>query len=283
MENNKLGDKKFEYVAMLKNERKYENVKIKLIKMVCRKYGQQVFSDFSLPDNFDFCTLNEEYFNKTYIQNMSIPLSTNNFKLLTSLPKKAINVPYIFNSKNKHITGQYLLGALNGKPVLYAFSIVQDQKHKTDEFNLKLDVCVNGKEWVQLARFDSCGAPHPNFYDENSFAQNVNELTYIPTPHLHYCIQQSQILNGTKFDYMPAKHIDKELLTKDNKTMLENSLKLFLKSVNIVDDLDYNAIIYNSYNSFVFKDNCNDDRFVDSVATAKIFVNNNFSNKDIEK
>ena len=99
MENNKLGDKKFEYVAMLKNERKYENVKIKLIKMVCRKYGQQVFSDFSLPDNFDFCTLNEEYFNKTYIQNMSIPLSTNNFKLLTSLPKKAINVPYIFNSK----------------------------------------------------------------------------------------------------------------------------------------------------------------------------------------
>lgn len=280
---NKLSDKRFEYVAMLKNERKYKNIKIKLIKMVCKKYGQQVFSDFSLPNDFDFANLSEDYFNKTYIQNMSIPLSTNNFKMLTSLPKKAINTPYIFNSKDKHIIGQYLLGSLDNKPVLYAFSIVQDQKHKTEDFNLKLDVCVNGKEWVQLARFDSCGAPHPNFYDENSFAKDIAELSYVPTPHMHYCIQRSQILNGTKFDYMPAKHIDKELLTKDNKTMLENSLKLFLKSVNIVDNLDYNAIINNSYNAFIFKENYNEDRFIDSMPMAKQFVMANSQNIKIEK
>lgn len=280
---NKLRDKRFEYVAMLKNERKYKNIKIKLIKMVCKKYGQQVFSDFSLPNDFDFANLSEDYFNNTYIQNMSIPLSTNNFKMLTSLPKKAINTPYIFNSKDKHIIGQYLLGSLDNKPVLYAFSIVQDQKHKTEDFNLKLDVCVNGKEWVQLARFDSCGAPHPNFYDENSFAKDITELSYVPTPHMHYCIQRSQILNGTKFDYMPAKHIDKELLTKDNKTMLENSLKLFLKSVNIVDNLDYNAIINNSYNAFIFKENYNEDRFIDSMSMAKQFVMANSQNIKIEK
>lgn len=280
---NKLSDKKFEYVAILKNERKYKNVKIKLVKMVCKKYGQQVFSNFSLPENFDFSSLNEDYFNRTYIQNMSIPLSTQSFKMLTALPKKAINTPYIFNSKDKHIIGQYLLGSLNGKPILYAFSIVQDQKHKTEEFNIKLDVCINGKEWVQLARFDSCGAPHPNFYDENSFAKDIDELYYVPTPHMHYCIQRSQILNGTKFDYMPAKHIDKELLTKDNKTVLENSLGLFLDSVNIVDSLDYNAIISNSYNSFVFKENYREDRFVNSIQTAKQFVTANFPNSEIEK
>ena len=147
-----ISSKKFDYVAILKNERKYKDTKIKLIKLVCKKYGQQVFSDFSLPIDFDYDTLNAEYFDKTYTQNMSIPLSTNQFKMLTTLPKKAINIPFVFNSKDKHIIGQYLLGSINNKPVLFALSIVQDAKNPTEEFNIKLDACINGKDWIQLTR-----------------------------------------------------------------------------------------------------------------------------------
>ena len=275
-----ISNKKFDYVAILKNERKYKDTKIKLIKLVCKKYGQQVFSDYSLPKDFDYDTLNAEYFDKTYTQNMSIPLSTNQFKMLTTLPKKAINIPFVFNSKDKHIIGQYLLGSINNKPVLFALSIVQDAKNPTEEFNIKLDACINGKDWIQLTRLDSSGAPHPNFYDENSFALNTEELTYVPAPHIHYCIQRSQILNGNKFDYMPAKHIQRELLLADNKTMLENGLKYFLDYVGIQEELDYTAITGKSYNSYLFKDYNADDRFVYSNDDAQNFINTYFNQKD---
>lgn len=265
------------YSAILKNNNKYNNIKIKLLKTACKKLNCNVFKEFDLPQTFNYECLTADYFNKTYTQTMSVPLTDNVFKMLTNLPKKAINTPFVFNSKDKHITGQYLLGNYNNKPVLYALSIIQNEKQSTTEFNIKLDVCVNGKEWIQLARFDSSGAPHPNYYDENSYAENSNEINYVPAPHMHYCIQRSQVLNGTKFDYMPAKHIEIEKLQNNNLSMIENSMKYFLDYTNIQEELNPTAINSTDYSTYLFNNCTQDTRFIYSHQDALTFLSEHFT------
>lgn len=272
--------KKNDYSAILKNKDKYDNIKIKLLKNACKKLGYNVFKDFDLPQTFNYDCLNADYFNKTYTQTMSIPLTDNVFKMLTKLPKKAINTPFVFNSKDKRITGQYLLGNYNNKPVLYALSIIQNEKNANTEFNLKLDVCINGKEWIQLARFDSSGAPHPNYYDENTYAKNSNEINYVPAPHMHYCIQRSQVLNGTKFDFMPAKHIEIEKLKNNNLSFVENSMKYFLDYTNIQEDLNLTALSTKDYGINLFNNCTQDSRFIYSHQDALNFLNEYFNQQE---
>lgn len=117
-------DKKFEYVPILKNREKYKDVVLKKMKIAGRTFGFDIFSNYSLPKDFDYSKLTGDYFLDTYTQEISIPLTTNNLKNLMTLPKKAINTPYFYNQNGHFVAGQYMIGNLSGKPVLYAFSII---------------------------------------------------------------------------------------------------------------------------------------------------------------
>lgn len=273
----------YEFYPILKNQRKYNRAKLHLLRATSKEYGYGVFTDSSLPDNFDYSSLSVDYFYDTYTQTFAIPLSDDAFKTLTSLPKKAINTPFIFNRGDKRICGQYMIGNLKGKPVLYAFSIIQADNN-SDEFNIKLDVCVNGKDWVQLARLDSQGAPHPNYYDENSFAKSQLDVTYVPAPHIHYCIQRSQVLNGTKFDYMPAKHVDLQAIHEQNGcSMLQNGLEYFLKFTNVHGKIKLDAVNSNNYQAYIFEGNEKDNCFIYSKEHAKKFISTYLTQNVAEK
>lgn len=278
-------DKKFDYVPILKNSEKYKNSVLKQLKLAGKEFGYQVFSEFSLPTNFDYSKLTGDYFLETYTQEISIPLTTNNLKKLMTLPKKAINTPFFHNKNGQRIAGQYMIGNLSGKPVLYAFSIVQDDKSPNETFNIKLDVCVNGKQWLQIARLDSVGTPHPNFYDENQFAQNESELTFVPTPHMHYAVQRSQVLNNIKFDYLPAKHVALESYRADElSTTLERGLDYFSKSTKIQDEFSYEVLTEKNYSENIFKDSADDSRFIYSHDDATKFMQTHFNlEQDLEK
>lgn len=270
LNNQQIGD--YEFYPILKNQRKYNRAKLHMLRVTSKEYGYGVFTDFALPNNFEYEELNGEYFTKTYPQSYAIPLSDEAFKTLTHLPKKAINVPFKRNNGGKKVCGQYMLGSLKGKPVLYAFSIVQSEDNSED-FNIKLDVCINGKEWVQLARLDAQGEPHPNYYDENSFAKNQLDVSYVPAPHVHYCIQRSQVLNGTKFDYMPAKHVDLEAIKQQSgQTTLKCALDYFFNFTNIQENIKMDAIASKDYSEYIFKGNENDSRFVYSADGARAFI-----------
>ena len=79
---------------------------------------------------------------------------------------------------------------------------------------------------------------------------------------------------------MPAKHIQRELLLADNKSMLENGLNYFLDYAGIKEKLDYTAIIGKNYNSYLFKDYNADNRFIYSNEDAQNFINTYFNQKD---
>lgn len=278
-----MKNKDFDFYPILKNRKKFNKIKLKRLITVCEKYGDNILKEYSLSNDFDYNRLSGDYFEKTYTQNTAIPLTDTAFKNLINLPKKAINTPFVFNSDDKHITGQYLLGSLSSKPVLYALSFVQDKKNPTTEFNLKLDACINGKDWIQLIRFDSAGEPHPNLYDENTFAKDMSEVTYVPAPHIHYCIQRSQILNGAKFDYMPAKHIEIEKLHSNNASMFENSINYFLKYANVQENINLKNLNNYNYSDYIFEDNAKDSRFVYNNTDAQNFINIYFPTSELEK
>ncbi len=260
--------------AILKNKRKYKNIRLKCLNLMYKRYGYDLFVDCNLPSNFNYDSLTMDYFTRTYTQSVPIPLSDKMFKKLTRLPKKVINTPFRFYNGGKRICGQYMLSTFNGKPMLYAFSVIQDEKSPNENFNLKLDVCINGKDWIQLARLDSAGAPHPNYYDENSFAKEQSDVQFIPAPHVHYCIERSQVLNGTKFDYMPAKHVDLESMKVQNgKSTLENGLEYFLQFTNIQDTLNLANLKSDNFADYVFDNNGEDSRFVYTNDDALAFLN----------
>lgn len=277
-------DKKFEYVPILKNRQKYKNIVLEKMKIAGREFGSEIFSNYSLPKDFDYSKLTGDYFLDTYTQEISIPLTTNNLKKLMTLPKKAINTPYFYNQNGHFVAGQYMIGNLSGKPVLYAFSIIRDEKRANDAFNIKLDVCVNGQQWLQLARLDSVGTPHPNFYDENQFAQNEDELAYVPAPHMHYAVQRSQVLNNVRFEYLPAKHVDLENYQADKlSTTIERGLDYFAKSTKIQDEFAYDVLTGKNYSENIFKDSADDSRFIYSHEDATKFMQTHFPQQGLEK
>ena len=193
-----------------------------------------------VPEDFDFNALSGEFFRQKNPQGFPMPLTNETFKKLRDLPKRAINSFFAENNNGKNIFGQYMVGVINKKPILFAFSVVIDQKD-SNKFSVKLDACIRGKDWINLSRFDAEGEPHPNYITpDGKIVTDPEQIEMCQTPHMHINSQEAQVLFADSLDYSTAIHIPPEKIceTSDQKQFLIKSVELFMESQNINETLN---------------------------------------------
>ena len=240
------------------NADNYSMLKEELVKTAQVYYGDDILSDFSLPENFNLFNLDENYFNQRQYQNISMPYSNRLFNEMITCAKIPVNNIYQQNVKGKTVQGVYLIGKnKQGKPVLFALSIVKG--YLTNKYNIKLDVCPQGKCWINLLRIDLNNELdlHPNFFSGKKVCQSVEDIEYVSNPHLHRINQESQILNNHNLEEIPAvslQPIIEEIKHKYNNDEVITCLNYFINYCNIrvplnkniksSDDIDFGKYIF---------------------------------------
>ena len=239
------------------NEKNFNKIKIKLFENIKNKYGEKFFSEFWIPENFNFDLLNENTFESSFTQKMPLPFSNRQINLFITMPKKPYNDVYNFNKKGKNITGIYLYSKYKNKPVIFSFSIIKNCTYNDYiDFTFKLDILAGGKEWFNLLRFDSIGNPHPCFFEGKKVVSEESEIIYAKTPHIHKNSFENQVLSWDCLDYSPAKEVNLNIknFNSDDKNIFKNAFLYFCKNSNIKMPINQNIIenYHFSYNKPLF-------------------------------
>ena len=226
-----------------KRNEQYNELKKSLIDAAQKQYGADIFSNIALPKGFELNKLGQDHFADRYYQTTALPYNDKQFTKMVSSPKVFINTPFMLNKKGKNIFGAYMLGKDNkNKPVLYALTVIRDPKFK-NKFSIKLDVCPQGKVWLDVARLDSEGPSHPNFFIGGKLAKCDSEVEFSPTPHLHKQSEQAQVLFHDDLTYTTSTDlssvIDLNKSYKDN-TFFRNCFDWFIEKTNIDVKLNKN-------------------------------------------
>ena len=106
------------------------------------------------------------------------------------------------------------------------------------QFNIKLDFCPQGLDWVNLVRVDCEGPSHPDYIDEDG--KLLDEIKILPTPHVHFNSEIDQVVFQDKLEYTTAYDLSKILdTTKSYKDEKNNLFELILpKFVEKVANID---------------------------------------------
>ena len=222
--------------AMRSNEIDFDEVEYKAIKDAKEYYGDSIFDDIYLPENYDLSCLDTEVLPKKFdLQEMKLPFDNKTIQNMIKMPKILINNVFCFKDKGKLIHGSYLLGKNDGKYALFLLKIESSCEYKNfSKVSIKLDACIQGKAWFSLMRLDSVGHPHPNYVKNNKVVDNEEDLTYARTPHLHRADYYTQVVTDT-LSYSLAKELpffdyDKNV---SDKFMFKKFVNYFLKTCNI--------------------------------------------------
>ena len=135
--------------------------------------------------NYDYM-FNENQYRINQEKKIAVPLNRNKkninfydkFLKCTKLPIKSF--VYVEDEKDKfgrslttkkEISQTYMIGYVNNRPYEFSFSIIKAAKNneKLSDFSIVLSVLVSKQNnlWVELARFDSCGPAHINYFNED--------------------------------------------------------------------------------------------------------------------
>lgn len=243
-----VSSNKYNYFKDIAN--KFQRVQEECINQAKDKFGNDVFENFYINDNFNI----EEFAKKRlngYAQektpSIAVPFSDSTFELFKRMPKKIIGKAFRNNSLGKCTDVYILIGKNEGKNVLFTLAI---RKHSPDDFshmNIKLDLWVKGKEWIPIARIDTSGYAHPNYFDINGeIAKSFTNIQKINTPHMHLNSNKISIMHSTKLDYLPAEFVNVDIskyYSSDNR-ILEKYMNYLADKFNIKDEK--NILIKNS-------------------------------------
>ncbi len=200
--------------SMRDNLINYEEHKTMLKTQAIDMFGKDIFSDYFVPDNFNYKDLSQDYFKNPTRQLVALPFEQSQFDELLSMEKKMLNSPITLNQKGYYIHGGYFYGVKDGKIVLFAFSITTDAKTQmvkhpqlnNYKFSIKLDMLINGYEPLSLLRFDSLGN-HPNLIVNGQIAQDSQSVEILNTPHIHKNDEITQVLCDNNLDYTTAYRV----------------------------------------------------------------------------
>ena len=201
--------------------------------------GDDFLNNYYLDDSFDLTALDNSHLMQRNDQKLHLPLSNETFKKLITIQKKPFNEIYAFNSRGKNIHGIYLIAKddKTNKKILFSLSIIKTIENNLDnlDFSIKLDMCIKGKEWVNILRLDSLGNTHLNYITNGKVAKSKDEIELAPTPHLHYNSYETQVIIDN-LDYTLAKHIPElnfENLSSLDKNIFKKCFNYFVKVANI--------------------------------------------------
>ena len=150
------------------------------------KMDEYWIKDDKLLDNLG--SLN--YFSTTHKQRIPLPYNSKQIREFIKMPKNRIGSVEYCHNRDREVMGAFFVSAGDGgdKNSLFAFSIVcnDDPTLKYTNFNIKLDMCIDGKEWLPLMRFDSSGEEdHKCFFVDGKPVSKVEDMQQIDPPHLH--------------------------------------------------------------------------------------------------
>lgn len=207
-------------IKLRKAKRFYDKIKSSLTEQAQEKIGTDFLKNYAVPDDFDFSSIDLPSLKRVQ-QRIFLPFSDETFRKFIEMEKVPVMQPYNANVRGRHNYTVLLAGKENGKCNIFSlnFSIgTQDNENFTD-FSIKLDMLVSGKQWLQLARFDSIGAGHPNYFVDGKIASSAGKVDFAMTPHLHTNSEMTQVLFSecSEMGYMPAQHIP-ELLSLRNES-----------------------------------------------------------------
>ena len=237
---------KSKYIEELhERERNYVNLRAEQVEKAKTMYGENILEDYSLPKNFDLTNLNENDVCVRIDQTCPIPYSNKAFHEFINMPKKVINNIFIKNNKGKNVQGMFLLGKdSNGKYTLFALTIIREIKNPK-EYNIKLDVCPQGKTWINVLRIDNEeGLTHPNYLSYGHTVSHTEKINRIPTPHLHVNNQLSQVLFYDDLTHTEAASLTHLIKDKDIKNdaglirMLKCMLNIGNIDVKLIENVD---------------------------------------------
>ena len=109
--------------SMREKELHYDEHKAQLRKQAIAKYGKDIFTDYFVPQDFDYNNLPREYFKTPVRQETALPYSDAQFREFMQMEKFMINEPIIFNHKGNTIHGGYFYSVKDNKVVLFASTI----------------------------------------------------------------------------------------------------------------------------------------------------------------
>lgn len=215
--------KQAEYFELEKRQKNYNKLKQELINNATNNFGD-IFSDASLSQ---IPNLSNEYFSERFYQQTALPYSNDAIAKFIKMPKRPIH-QCTQTHHGKNVYGSYLLGQdQSGKKYLFALSVIQDKKFK-NHFSIKLDICPQGKTWLNLVRIDNNAPAHPN-YIKNGELVKQSEVEFAETPHLHIASEQAQVLFHDDPNYSTATNIESIL----------NKQQTYAQNDNILQCLDY--------------------------------------------
>lgn len=213
-----------------------------LIKEASSVLGEDFLLNYHLPQDFDFSQLNEIFFTERNPQTLALPFDDEVFNKFLTIEKQIINLPIM----QKDVHGAFLVANDNGKPIVFALSIVK----KTEiDLNIKLDVLVGGKTWLPLCRLDTFGPSHPNYFNSDKVLDVPQRA---PTPHLHINNQLTQILCYDDLDYTTANYLLSlayENNQENDSPLIKRAINYFFEATNInapinekiIDSYDYDS------------------------------------------
>ena len=219
------------------NQSNYNDLKSDLIRQAKVVLGDDFLTNYYLPKNFNLYSLNDEHFRSRTSQELSMPFCNDIFSRFLKMKKYAINDVYMFNQKSKNIHGVYLIGKENGKNVLFCLTIVKNiAEDDFLDFTIKLDVCIKGKQWLNVIRLDSFGPSHPNYIINGKVVDMEEEVTFAKTPHLHRNSEEVQVIANKNLDYSPAMELNNiNFLNKssEDSSIFKSCFNMFLNYSNI--------------------------------------------------
>lgn len=162
-----------------------------------------------------------EYFGHRQSQKVAMPYEQKDFMHFLSMPKARVGKARAYHTKTNMgndttddcISATYIASEEGGAHISeFAVTIIcknekPDRKYK--DFSIKLDMCVGGKAWLPLFRYDSAGTVHRNFADDNGTPyKKLDQLPEVDPPHIHMFSTAMQLF-GSNLDNDQQAYNDK--------------------------------------------------------------------------
>ena len=262
----------FELIS--ENMKNYDKVKKEQTLEAERRLGTNFSTSYGVDENFNLDSLTSSVFKQRCLQKNMIPFSDELIEKFLTIGKYAVGTQFNENVRGKNIYGTILMADDNGKKLVFVLTISQATQFNEDKtnFSIKLDMLVSGKEWFQLARFDSAGAGHPNYISNGNIAKNFDDIEFAATPHLHINSEKAQILlsGAGNCEYLPANFIEELKISRNNSdpNFFKNCINMFLGFANIKTKVNKKIQDNYEYNK---KENLFDDKDVVQVKRAEDF------------
>ena len=246
----------------LQNERGYDSRKDRAIRFANQVLGKDFLTGFGSSDKTDVSGFPESLYRRRCVQDFAMPFSNEQIEKFVQAPKYVFGSPYNQNVRGKNVYACFMYSNIDNQNVVFMFQIVKgtQDNDKNIDFSIKLDMLVDNKAWFVISRLDSIGAGHPNYIVNGKVAQNVKQVEFAQSPHIHINTEETQVIACDKdCEYTTAREVPalRALRSRANPTYFKACMDTFSEFFNIKTKINKKIgdnYCYDKFNDLFDKD-----------------------------